>query len=478
MSYALSIFVLSSGSAFATWSSDPAVNNVVCVAVNDQYAPQLIGDGSGGAILSWTDYRSGFPNSHIYAQRLNASGSVQWTGNGVAVCVAANYQSGSPLVSDGSGGAFIVWQDYRSGTNWDIYAQRINASGVIQWISNGIGICTAAGDQDSAQIISDGSGGVIVVWVDFRNASNYDVYAQKLNSSGSPQWTANGVAICAAAADQTYPELTTDGAGGAIITWQDLRNSGIYDIYAQHVDSGGAVQWSPNGVAICTATNAQKNPEVISDGAGGAIIAWGDARTNNTNSDIYAQRINSSGTVQWTSNGIAICAQTRHTSYLPQVTSDGAGGAVISWEDYRNFSDSDVYVQRINSSGFVQWTTNGVAICTAAGDQLADESGSRQILGDGAGGAIITWYDRRSGSNYDIYAQRINGSGIVQWVTNGVAISTATNDQKFPQLATDAAGGAIITWQDYRSGTNYHVYASHLGSSGVLPVVLADWHLE
>ncbi|MDI6807711.1 MAG: T9SS type A sorting domain-containing protein [Candidatus Eisenbacteria bacterium] len=29
------------------------------------------------------------------------------------------------MVEDGCGGAIIAWQDYRSGTNWDIYAQRV-----------------------------------------------------------------------------------------------------------------------------------------------------------------------------------------------------------------------------------------------------------------------------------------------------------------------------------------------------------------
>ena len=45
-------------------------------------------------------------------------------------------------------------------------------------------------------------------------------------------------------------------------------------------------------------------------------------------------------------------------------------------------------------------------------------------MSDGAGGAIITWQDSRSGGS-DIYAQRIVGSGGVQWTADGVPISTA-----------------------------------------------------
>jgi len=41
--------------------------------------------------------------------------------------------------------------------------------------------------------------------------------------------------------------LTSDGAVGAIVTWLDYR-SGDYGIYAQRVNASGAIQWSANGV--------------------------------------------------------------------------------------------------------------------------------------------------------------------------------------------------------------------------------------
>ncbi|MFB3896657.1 MAG: hypothetical protein ACE14V_10185, partial [bacterium] len=40
--------------------------------------------------------------------------------------------------------------------------------------------------------------------------------------------------------NQYYPILVSDGSGGAIIAWQDYRN-GNYDIYAQSVTTDGFV---------------------------------------------------------------------------------------------------------------------------------------------------------------------------------------------------------------------------------------------
>jgi hypothetical protein len=56
---------------------------------------------------------------------IDASGVAQWPLNGIALCTAANWQYSPRMVSDGSGGAIVAWQDYRSGTNIDLYAQHV-----------------------------------------------------------------------------------------------------------------------------------------------------------------------------------------------------------------------------------------------------------------------------------------------------------------------------------------------------------------
>ena len=88
------------------------------------------------------------------------------------------------------------------------------------------------------------------------------------------------------------------------------------------------------------------------------------------------------------------------------------------------------------------------------------------VASDGAGGAIVAWYDSRSG-NADIYAQRISAAGAVEWTPDGVALCTAPDIQQFPTLASDGANGAIVAWEDYRSGTS-DVYAQRVQANGEL----------
>jgi hypothetical protein len=169
--------------------------------------------------------------------------------------------------------------------------QRLDSTGAPQWTANGIGICTAPGAQDSPSLVQDAGGGATVVWADKRNGANTDIYAQHVNASGVPYFAANGVALCTAGGNQSYPKITRDTASAGIVAWFDYR-SGNPDIYAQRVDySTGASLWTADGVVLCTEPNLQEFPNLVSDGSGGAIVAWRDLREGNYY-DVYAERVN------------------------------------------------------------------------------------------------------------------------------------------------------------------------------------------
>lgn len=457
--------VMSSVHCLAQWSANPALNNDICTAVDNQSNPTITSDGNGGAIITWLDFRGG-TFYDIYAQRIDAGGVIRWTIDGVAICTAAGDQSFQTITADGAGGAIITWRDARSGTD-EIYVQRINAAGVTQWASNGVQI-SSSNTTRNPSIISDGSGGAIITWQDFRSGIG-DIYAQRIDAGGTAQWTSNGVAICASANNQRSPSITSDGIGGAIITWEDVRNGINNHIYTQRVNASGATQWTTNGIAICTSAFESFSPTITTDGSAGAIITWYTNLfvTPTDGNDIYAQRINASGVVQWIANGVAICKATADQSQ-PVIVSDGSAGAIISWGDQRS-GTYDVYAQRINTNGTLQWTTDGEAICTATNSQSFPA-----ITSDGSAGAIISWYDFRSGTFNDIYAQRIDASGAVQWTSDGVAVSTAGGDQTFgngsTSIISNSNAESIITWRDTRNGSGYDIYAQHVNADGSITI--------
>ena len=438
----------------------------VCVADKTQQSVQLTGDGAGGAVVVWPDDRDN--QSDLYAQRLDSGGTPQWTANGVAICPAGKDQHAQQIVSVGSGQTIVVWHDARNGSiHKDIYAQRLDGAGAVQWTAEGVGVCTEAGQQQRPAMAPDGSGGVIIAWSDGRYGwSSRDIYAQRLDSGGTPQWTANGSPVCTADDAQDYARMLSDGSGAALVIWHDNR-SGNLDIYAQSLDADGVPQWASNGVAVSTADYGQQEPKMVTDGSGGAIIVWEDSRTYSY-ADIYAQRLDNGGNVKWTADGVAVSALDSG-EVRPQLVSDGSGGAIIVWQDYRA-GNYDIYAQRLDGSGAAQWGVNGVAVSTAGNHQIYP-----QLSSDGAGGAVIVWEDARSDSG-DIYAQWLNSTGSAQWASNGVPVSEAIGGiggQTAPRISSDGLGGAIVAWTDGR-GSSFDIYAQRLieAIDQYLPVVI------
>jgi len=397
-------------------------------------------------------------NGDIYANRVNSTGDIVsgWTANGTIICNAGLSQDQPKLCSDGSGGAIIVWVDNRD-SNTDIYAQRINSSGVVKWTSNGVVICDLTSVQNQPVICSDGAGGAIISWRDFRN-SNGDIFAQHINSTGGVEWTANGVEVCTYSTTQSVPRLVSDDAGGVIITWDDLRNSN-QDIYAQRINSTGGVEWTVDGVAICVTGNMQTNPELISDGSEGAIITWIDYRTGSAN--IYVQKISSGGVVQWSTNGYAVCTAVGAQQF-PRICTDGSGGAYIAWSDSR--SGTKAYVMYITSNGdnATGWTLGGISV-----SNLADEISNPKICEDGVGGAIIAFDQatdsaKNGGSPYHYcYAQRVAPNGSFYWGDSGAALSNSNNQTKVEISFVDR-DRAIAVWIDDATPSDTDIFAQYL----------------
>ncbi len=417
--------------------------------------PKAVSDGAGGAIIVWLDYRAVAPGWGMYAQRVDGYGNILWTSGGTPVQTGGvNY--GSPeAVSDGAGGAIVIFNE-GNGQIRDLFAQRIDASGTPLWGTDGVTICDAATVQRNYRLVPDGAGGAVIAWQD-SSAGGANIYAQKVDAGGGRQWTANGVAICTNSFEQHEPQIAPDGLGGAFIVWDDHRN-GPSDIYATRIDADGTVDWVNNGQIFCSAANAQQNQRIVSDGSGGAIIAWCDYR-NSADWVLYAQKIGDGGAA-WTANGVLVCTAVE-SMYDPAMVTDMQNGAIITWSMY-NVTSQDIYAQRIGSNGYRVWDGGGVVVCGYSATQAHPA-----IVSDGDGGAVIAWEDYRPGTTRDVYAQRILSGGSLDWTGSGVALCGAAQDQLRMNLASDGEGGVIAAWEDYRiDGSTSEVYAQRIERYG------------
>ncbi len=434
------------------WSLDPALNTPVCDADGAQSFPLVVSDGAFGTIIVWDDFRNGI--YAIYAQRIIDRGYEDWTHNGVLVFQAPIAQSSTSFqkdaLPDGNGGAFITWSAQLSGstTGRDIFMQHIAEDGSPAWSSNGIPVCNAKGDQTDPRIATDGAGGGIITWTDSRlHLFSPDIFAQKVSGSGSPQWTANGIPIDTTnSGSQGLPMIVADGAGGAVIAWADARHLTYFDVYAQKVDANGSWQWGSSSISASTLTENKFLTGLTTDGKGGAILCWQQSQSSYQLT--VAQRINAAGSVLWGGTDGVLVYNNLFRTYGPRLVSDGAGGAIFAWRDTRDSlnTGNDIFAQRLDSTGAQVWDQAGVPICQALGDQV-----SLAIAASG-NGAALTWQDHRNGAdNYDIFAQLINLDGSTVLPAGGVAICTNDADQQRPTIITNGLGWPVIAWEDARN---------------------------
>ncbi len=465
MGFLVLIAVTWSAGARAGWAIDGAP---VCVLTSSDEAnyPVICSDGMGGAIIAWEDRRD-YPD--IYAQRLDNNGRAMWAENGIPICTASYGQLAPRICSDGAGGAIIAWTDPRASNVRDVYAQRVDPDGNVLWTVNGIPVCSEAAHQHLNAICSDGFGGAILIWQDERVSSSWDdIYCQRIDGDGNLLWAASGVPLRVGGWLKEWARVVPDGSGGAIFSWIDWE---ITSIMAQRVNAVGTVMWTVNGETVRGSLGNPYEPEIVPDGSGGAVISWCDHRDWY---DIYVQRVDSLGNMLWTPNGVALTAEPggeEWWQHRPRLCGDGEGGATVVWVDQR-VGTYDCYAQRVNGDGVAQWVENGVPVCTT---QASAQEMDLLLVADK--GAIITWQDLRSGTGSDIYAQRVDSLGNMEWTVNGVEICTAANSQRYPKITTDGMDGAIMAWEDARNVfDDEDIYAHRITGAGGFVATLLQSH--
>ncbi len=423
------LFLFINALCFAQWNASPTKNNAICNAAGSQTFSQAAPDGNGGAFVCWMDGRVGNPGD-IYLQHLNSKGEKLLTANGKVL--SAGQKAARPKITpDGSGGVFVAWIDYRNqtGTNnqeQDIYAQHVNANGVATWTAGGLALDSNPDIKAHISLVNDGKGGLYAAWDEFRYGNEVNILGQHLNSSGSALVSNTQYGLQLSYPNNYYayePQLVSDMAGGFIVTWYDDRSGYGDDIFAQHYDSSFNKKWGYEDLPICQQDYDQLYPRIISDGHKGAIIVWDDNRK-------------------------------------------GFGGATY-----------DVYVQWVDSAGNKKWLAptdpwyfnNGLPVCTATGRQFMP-----QLTGDSAGGAYITWADERG--NFDMYAQRVRQDGSMAFATDGILLSTTQTypgsaifeeDEVTSCIMADKKGNAVIVCTDNRNGNNnLDIYGQKIDTAG------------
>jgi hypothetical protein len=455
-------------------------------------------------LVVWKESRSNY--NAIHGRRVSSTGT-PLDDSDIVISLSSIIGPGRPALAYNGSHFLIVWQDYRSGTHYDIYGARVDDTGKVLDPSN-IALSTAARDQASPSVAQDGKD-FLVVWHDFRDGSGYsDVQGTRVDDTGKVL-DPDGLVLSMAAGDQKHPAVAYDGTQ-FLVVWSTVYPASAqspwgtptpphpdaqYGMFATRVSRTGSVldstpstvgYWGTSegppsvvydgkefsvfwadGVSMQTHRSRVSSAGTMLDhpprevfsvtgtpavayGGGRFSLAWESHGGRNSGSNIYGARMDGTGTVL--DNPRRIISTSASEQRRPSVAHDGNNFLVV-WQDYRNGHDdaygtgnSDIYGARVSRTGTLLDTT-AIAISTAPGNQLAP------VATFDGNNFLVVWMDGRGNVQYrgEVYGARVSRTGTVL-DTNGIALSSQIADTSFPAVASNGAL-SLVLWSGHLTST-------------------------
>lgn len=201
------------------------------------------------------------------------------------------------------------------------------------------------------------------------------------------------------------------------------------------------------------------------DGNGGAIYVY---VKNYSETDVFVNRIDKDGIIKWGSGGITINASAGNQSDA-YVCEDGFGGCYVAYQDYTVPAPAAVWVQHLDSNGVKLWAGNGVSAFNIAGTIGQDYL---TLVNNNGSGVFVTITPVYFGGSDGVYSQKINFNGALQWGSAGSRVKIPYYERN-PVTVADGSGGLVITWF-----SAYTLRAQRLNSSGARQWDTANYYLN
>ena len=196
---------------------DPA-GIAISTVFDYQGSPSVAFDGTNYLVV-WQDYRS--DNWDIYGTRVSQNGVVL-DPSGIEIATAAYYEESPAVAFDGTN-YMIAWMYWQPPYDPDIYGTRVSQAGVVIDPA-GFAICTASNIQMQPSIVFDGTV-YFVLWQDKRSGTYYDIYGAEVSQWG---YTISTFLVSNQSRNQISPALAHGQGEQLLMTysgWTDSINN-------------------------------------------------------------------------------------------------------------------------------------------------------------------------------------------------------------------------------------------------------------
>ena len=450
-------FLSAATTALATtsWNHDVTNPPTVGLSANNQGTNRgaTMPDGAGGMFVAYTGESGGF--QILYLTRLTSTGAYSGAWSNLAL-TTPNSQGLVRLYPDGSGGVYVVWQDYRN-SRTDVFVQRVTGAGAIVggWPANGLNVSNGTVEHATFSACADTTGGLFVVYDYLFGAGDVDLYCAHVAGNG----TFTTGTVNANGNIQQHPAVSADGSGGFYVAFEDFT-AGNFDIKASRYDATMAPYFQNK--IICDAPADQQNPQIVTT-ANAAYVFWVDCRFGPYCQVLY-DYVLSNGTPGY-DLGFNLFNNPGHSQSQLSLWPDKSGGYYVTWVDDRA-TNPGLYCQHflLASTTYSGWPAGGIFLAPG----VLSQSWEVGLAVDSNNGALVTWTDGTPseallGAHYDAF-------GIAKPLTNPGSGRLLVQDGNTPQGSTlipDTKNGAFITFFDYHNG-HAQLFAQHFDPYMVL----------
>lgn len=364
--------ILGCAAAFGQWSNDPAKNLLIWGEERSFYSSWMAPTPQGNLWLA-LDYPA--PTGvHVALTLLDTAG---------------NYLFDEPIYFD----------DYQTRT-WTSY---------------------------SDVLYVDNQGNAIIAIYDQRFSDegyeSYTVY--KVSQEGELLWGKNGISL--ESEDRVYDlcaamKMVQLSDNSYVFAWMHNRptNLNMMSIEMQRLSEDGELLWNADDMRFESETTSYQYPFLVDAGMGQVILIY----AKGTSQDLYARKIDFDGTSVWSEdtrvyNGgwgsIPIWT-------LLSVSPAGDGGAILSWNDDRYFTNIEsAYMAYLKPNGELGFPVdNGQKL---GYNEYLRSLSVRSAYDKNSDSFYAIWNETSSGQSWNrVVAQRVSRDGELMWSENGLEL--------------------------------------------------------
>ena len=316
-------------------------------------------DPFGNSIIMWEGFDKR-KNSELFIQKLSKSGLRLWQNEGIQLTENKIKKVDFSLRVDKRGYVYSSYltKNLLSGNKFSVRYIVLNPNGKILSDSlKGI-LFNSNNTLSETEIVPDNKGGAFIFWLENLNQKTV-LRLQFVDSTGSKVWGPKPITI--SKPNNNVLSYSVGKLGSkvyAAITYQGSNKI----IYQNLISDKGQLLWGEEGKLLTYQPGSQSNPQFAFVDSS-VVVSW----TNEYEKlkDVFIQRFDVKGNPMWENNGKRVI-NIKGNQFGQRIVYDQKNGVVIAWIDKRqNNSDANLYIQKIDLKGKFVWDSSGVMISSS-----------------------------------------------------------------------------------------------------------------